>query len=166
MVPAGHNGTMEIRRPRSDEARAAADVWLRSRKAALPAIPPSVHSDDEVRAWFERVVVPGREVWVAVADSQWIVAVLVLEDEWIDQLYVDPRHAGRGIGHQLVDLAKERRPDGLMLWTFQANHGARRFYERLGFTAMEYTDGANEEGAPDVRYEWRPNGASASHPKG
>ena len=39
------------------------------------------------------------------------------------------------------------------LWTFQRNAGARRFYERNGFVAMEFTDGAsNEEREPDVRY--------------
>ena len=39
------------------------------------------------------------------------------------------------------------------LWTFQRNTGARRFYERNGFIAVELTDGAsNEEREPDVRY--------------
>ncbi|MBA3264774.1 MAG: hypothetical protein H0T14_00160 [Nocardioidaceae bacterium] len=32
--------------------------------------------------------------------------------------------------------------------------GARRFYERLGFVAVQWTDGDNEERALDVRYEW------------
>ena len=41
---------------------------------------------------------------------------------------------------------------------FQKNEGARRFYERHGFTAVEWTDGDNEEGAPDVRYRWTPGG--------
>ena len=31
---------------------------------------------------------------------------------------------------------------------------AARFYERHGFAALETTDGANEEGAPDVHYRW------------
>jgi ribosomal protein S18 acetylase RimI-like enzyme len=49
------------------------------------------------------------------------------------------------------------RPHGLWLWTFQTNTGARRFYERHGFVAVDETDGsANEERAPDVRYAWRP----------
>jgi hypothetical protein len=40
------------------------------------------------------------------------------------------------------------------LWCFQANSGARRFYERHGFVAVEFTDGHdNEEGCPDVLYE-------------
>lgn len=62
---------------------------------------------------------------------------------------------GAGIGEVLLAQAKRLRPRGLQLWTFQSNTGARRFYERHGFVAVEQTDGDNEEGAPDVRYEWR-----------
>ena len=48
-------------------------------------------------------------------------------------------------------------PDGFSLWTFQKNEGARRFYERHGFDAVELTDGSgNMEREPDVRYAWRP----------
>jgi GNAT superfamily N-acetyltransferase len=55
-------------------------------------------------------------------------------------------------------VAKEQRPAGLELWTFQVNESARRFYERHGFTEVEHTDGAgNEEREPDVRYAWRPS---------
>lgn len=105
--------------------------------------------------WFEELVLPGAEVWVA-EDNGVVVGLLVLDDEWIDQLYVDPDHASRGIGAQLVAVAKEQRPAGLKLWTFAANVGARRFYERHGFVATGATAGDNEEGAPDVRYEWEP----------
>jgi GNAT superfamily N-acetyltransferase len=146
---------MPVRRARADEAGALAEVWLRARAASVPAIPPPVHTDDEVREWFERVVLPTREVWSADDDGV-VAAVLVLEDDWIDQLYVEPAHTGRGIGGRLVTVAKERRPAGLRLWTFEANVGARRFYERHGFVATGSTAGDNEEGAPDVRYEWAP----------
>ena len=68
-----------------------------------------------------------------------------------------PERTGRGIGTQLLARAKERRPKGFFLWTFQQNEGARRFYERHGLQPIEYGDGSgNEEGVPDVRYEWRP----------
>jgi len=56
----------------------------------------------------------------------------------------------------LIAIAKQERPDGLKLWTFQANTGARPFYEHHGFAATGSTSGDNEEGAPDVRYVWRP----------
>ena len=47
--------------------------------------------------------------------------------------------------------------DQVQLWTFQSNAGARRFYERHGFVAVQTTDGDNEEQAPDIRYLWRRN---------
>lgn len=100
---------------------------------------------------------PLREVWIASGPGGDVRALLVLDEDWIDQLYVDPDWCGGGLGSRLLEVAKEARPDGLQLWTFAANRGARRFYERHGFTAVDATDGDNEEGAPDVRYEWRPD---------
>lgn len=145
-----------MRRAEAGDARAVADVWLRSRRASVPSIPSPVHSDDEVRAWFATVVLPTRETWVIedIEDEVGVVALLVMEGDWVDQLYVDPAYFDRRLGSQLLDLAKERRPGGLDLWTFQANAGARRFYERHGFAAIATTDGDNEEAAPDVRYHW------------
>ena len=147
--------TVVIRRARVEEAPDIADVWLRSRAASAPDVPAPVHTDEEVRAWFATIVLATSEVWVADVDST-VVAMLVLKDNWIDQLYVDPSYTGRGVGTDLVSFAKRRRPHELRLWTFQANQRARRFYERHGFVPVETTEGDNEEGAPDVRYEWRP----------
>ena len=144
---------MQPRRARDDEALAVANVWLRSRHASFPAIPAPMHTDDEVREWFATVVLPNHEVWVVEADGS-VVAMMVLENEWVGQLYVDPTWTGQGVGSSLIDIAKERRPEGLDLWAFQSNLGALRFYERHGFVAIETTDGANEEGAPDVHYRW------------
>jgi len=152
-ISAQMNRPVNLRRARHDESGQLAEVWLRSRTASVPAIPPLVHSDEEVRAWFEQVVLPDQEVWVAQAGGE-IVALLALNEDWIDQLYVDPSWTGKGIGSRLLGLAKQRRPAGLRLWTFQANAGARRFYESHGFVPTETTAGDNEEAAPDVRYDW------------
>ena len=141
-----------IRRAAIEEANDIADVWLRSRRASIPAIPPPVHSDDDVRDHFANVVLT-REVWVVDVESV-VVALLVLRDDWIDQLYVDPEWTGRGLGSKLLVHAKTLRPSRLDLWAFQSNTGARRFYERHGFVAVAETEGDNEEGAPDVQYRW------------
>jgi GNAT superfamily N-acetyltransferase len=146
---------MRLRQARAEDAAEIAGVWLRSRAASVPVIPPPVHSEEEVHAWFEGVVLPTREVWVA-ADGEAIVGLLVLVDDWIDQLYVEPSATGHGIGSELMAVAKRERPKALRLWTFEANVGARRFYERHGFVAVASTNGDNEEGAPDVRYDWAP----------
>jgi ribosomal protein S18 acetylase RimI-like enzyme len=78
---------------------------------------------------------------------------MVLDGDWVDQLYVDPELTGREIGSRLLAVAKRERPRGLRLWAFASNTGARRFYERHGFIEVDRTDGhRNEEGAPDILY--------------
>ena len=156
---------VEVRRACAADAETMADVWLRSRRAALPRV-RQVHSDGEVRTWIREVVVPHEESWVAVGGAgRLVVGMLVLEGDWVDQLYLDPDWRGRGIGDRLLGLAKQRRPGGLQLWTFQCNAPARRFYERHRFAAVERTDGArNEEREPDVRYAWRPETARRRSP--
>ena len=131
------------------------DLWLRARRRAIPAIPTPVHTDDEVRRWFADVVLPDRGVWVAVDPSLSVLGLLVLDGDWVDQLYVDPDQLGKGIGSRLLSVAKARSPEVLQLWTFAANHRARNFYERHGFVITDRTDGArNEEEAPDILYRW------------
>ena len=148
----------EVRPARLDEARVVADVWWRSRTASIPAIPPPVHTAEEVREHFSRVVLSRREVWVATVDGL-VVGLLALDEDWIDHLYIDPPFFGQGIGTQLMAVAKDHRPDRLKLWAFQSNAGARRFYERHGFVAVAFTDGDNEEGEPDVQYVWERAGS-------
>lgn len=148
---------MQIRRAHHGESDGVATVWWRSRAASVPQIPPPAHTEHEVRAWFADVVLPEREVWVA-DDRGTLAGILVLEGDWIDQLYVDPDHTDCGIGARLLEVAKAQRPAGLRLWTFDANVRARRFYERHGFVPTASTTGDNEEGAADLRYEWSPPG--------
>ena len=145
-----------LRHARLEESDVVADLWLRSRKASFPANPPTIHTDEEVRAHFATVVMPEEEVWVIDRVGKGIVAMIAIKDGWIEHLHVDPELTGRGLGTQLLDFAREWCVDGLDLWTFQSNAGARRFYERRGFIAVEMTDDANEERAPDVHYHWTP----------
>ena len=144
-----------FRRATEADARPAAEIWLRARKAAIDVIPPPVHDDDDVRVWFASHVVRNTELWVAEDPPGTLVGILVLDGPWIDQLYVEPTMTGRGIGARLVTLAKRERPEELRLWTFESNAGAQRFYERHGFVATRRTEGDNEEGAPDILYVWR-----------
>lgn len=139
------------------DAAAVADVHLRSYDAALPTV-RRAHSDDEVRDYFRYVVVERGGTWVAEAGDT-VVGMMVLDGEELSQLYLAPEWRGQGVGDRFVALAKELRPGGLSLRTFQVNAPAHRFYERHGFTAVEWTDGThaeNEEKEPDVRYVWRP----------
>ena len=151
------DGKLRIRRATASDADAVAMVYLRARSHAVPQIPALQGPEDSVRGWLVGVVVRGDEIWVAETEDKVIVAMMLLEGGWIEQLYVDPSWTGQGIGTRLLEVAKRCRPDGLQLWTFQSNGRAHRFYERHGFKAEERTDGSrNQERAADVRYVWRP----------
>ena len=133
-----------------------ADVLIESRLAFLP-FAPSAHSAHSVRKWVAERLIPTQRVHIAERAGKVIAVLATSEDEtysWIDQLYVLPGHVGIGVGSLLLQHAhaKLRRP--IRLFTFQANSGARRFYERFGYRAVQFTDGmTNEERCPDVLYE-------------
>ena len=153
---------ISTRRATLVDAPAVADVFLRSFHATY--VFPLAHSDEEVTEWVRTHLVPEMETWVAAeaddeADGETVVGFATIAPGWLEQLYVDPRRLGEGIGRRLLDLAKERQPDGLLLWTFQVNDRARRFYERNGFTVVQLGDESNnEERQPDVQYRWAPEG--------
>jgi ribosomal protein S18 acetylase RimI-like enzyme len=147
-----------IRRATVDEAHIVADVYLASRRAAAPYVPRTIHSTEEVHTWFAKTVLVEHEVWIAEVGGR-IVAVMVLRGESVDQLYVLRADQRRGIGSQLLAQAKRLRRV-LRLYAFQSNEPARAFYEKHGFTAVAFGDGTgNEEGEPDVLYEWRGPGS-------
>jgi ribosomal protein S18 acetylase RimI-like enzyme len=148
-----------VRRARPEDAAAVADVFVAAR---APMTYASVaHPEEDVRREFGGIVIGRDEVWVAEQDGR-VVAFAALSDDELEHLYVDPHAQSRGIGGELLALAKERRPDGFRFWVFQQNTGARRFYGRHGCTLVRETDGAqNEERAPDALYEWRPDAVTA-----
>jgi GNAT superfamily N-acetyltransferase len=142
---------IEVRRAAAADAPAIADVYLDSFHGTYDF--PLAHTDEEVRGWVRDDMVATQETWIALDEGR-VVALMVVAPGHLEHLYVAPDRLGQGIGRQLLDLAKRRSPDGLSLWTFQVNDRARRFYERNGFVAAEFTDDSNEEQQPDVRYQW------------
>jgi GNAT superfamily N-acetyltransferase len=152
--PAAPADGIEIRPAISEDAPAIADVYLAAFASTYDF--PLAHTDAEVRVWIRDQVVPRMETWVA-DDRGRVVAMMVLDEPGIDQLYVEPAWHGRGLGGRLVALAKAQRPGGLALYTFQVNERARRFYEHHGFVIAALGDGSsNEEQQPDVLYRWQP----------
>lgn len=128
------------------------ELYLATRRAAVPAMPQQLHDPDSVRDFVARTV-RDKDVWVAEHDT--IVGFAAMTRTWLDALYVGPHHQGRGIGTTLLELVKAQRPDGFSLWVFASNASARGFYHRNGLLELEHTDGsANEERTPDVRMAW------------
>lgn len=116
-----------------------------------------LHTPEEDRAFFGKVVFEAYDVWGAF-DGLTLIGFIAFRKGHIDQLYVLPESQGQGVGSQLLAIAQDRNSK-LNLWTFQRNEAARRFYEKRGFVAAEHTDGSlNEEREPDVLYAWPAQG--------
>jgi GNAT superfamily N-acetyltransferase len=141
-----------IRRATREDAAAIGDVFVRARDGMtyLPRIP------DEDRPKLGTWIVERHEVWVSEEDNA-VTGFIGIEPGYLSHIYVDPTAQNRGIGTALLAHAKTLLPEGMQLWVFQRNEGARRFYEREGFRLVELTDGqGNMEQEPDARYEWAP----------
>lgn len=150
----GDVGDLVLRPGVPEDAPELAALATAARAAAVPMMPPPVHTAEEDRAWIAHQLEGEREVWVAEAGGE-LVGYVLLEPEWLHSLYVRPGLTGRGIGAVLLDLVKALRPDGFALWVFVSNEGAQRFYRRHGFVEVRRTDGSeNEERAPDIEMAW------------
>ena len=138
--------------PDSDLVAALVRLWREARASHLQFL-TDLHSADEDRAYLSGVVLPANEVWVAEIDNQ-LAGFIAFHDGWVNHLYVAPPFQGRGIGSELVAIAR-RENRTLQLWAFEANEPAIRFYERRGFRVVERTYGeSNEAKRPDVRMQW------------
>ena len=142
-----------IRQARAEDVDAIATLFRRSYRTL--EFLPILHTPEEDREHFAGVV-ETQDVWVAEEDGD-VVGFIALDGDLGTFFYVVPEAHGRGIGSALFEQAQQSRPEGFGFWVFQANGLARRFYERRGCVAVEFTEGGgNEEGQPDVRYDWRP----------
>lgn len=142
--------TLVLRAARSTDAGKLGAMI--SEAVAANAWKPKLHSAAQDVAHMGDLIDRG---WVTVCESGGDVAgFLALDGAQVHSLYVIGKRQNAGIGSTLIGHAKAR-VQRLQLWTFQANAGAQRFYQRHGFSEAERTDGTrNEEGLPDISYVW------------
>jgi GNAT superfamily N-acetyltransferase len=132
---------VSIRTARLDESNTLMRI---QRDAAVNAFahifPPEQYPfpEEGVQAqWDEALADPEIEVYVLELDGVPAGSVAVGYG-FLRNLYVLPEHQGTGLGETLHDHALDRLRDlGLSeakLWTLEGNHGARRFYEKRGWS--------------------------------
>jgi GNAT superfamily N-acetyltransferase len=115
---------------------------------------PSLHSWSEDRWFIDNILFAECVITLAEMEGR-AISFLARAGREIRLLHTHPDFIGLGTGAVLIEHAKSSEEESLFLWCFQANHLARKFYERHGFRAVEFTDGQrNEEKTPDVRYVW------------
>jgi RimJ/RimL family protein N-acetyltransferase len=153
---------MALRAARTADAPAVAALYLASHRHWLPYA-PLAHDDADVHRWFAEHCLPAGGVCLAIDEDERLLGFVAAsvdpagEGAWIDHLYLQqPAEVGGGLGSLLLQHALRGLQRPVRLYTFAANEGARRFYERAGFVAEAFGDGSgNEEGRPDVRYVLR-----------
>ena len=157
MTPTEVGGEVTVRLASVDDAEALADLYSDARRAAVPQMPPAMHTDEEHRGYYARQFAQADvTVWVAESDAGplgWAICT----PTFLEGLYVRSDLKGQGIGSLLLDVVEATHPEGFELWVFESNTGARRLYERRGLVEVERTDGSgNEEKSPDLRMAWHP----------
>lgn len=125
--------------------------------------------DERRELWRSRMANPGPTEQVLLAmegeDILGFSSLIGREDErWgnmLDNLHVSGEHEGRGIGELLLResaawFAQHYPGLGMYLWVLEANHGARRFYDRMGGVNAERDTWAPPDGStlPCLRYVW------------
>ena len=119
---------------RAADVDALIRMWRESFEFGLGITDP--HPLEDQVAYFASEVRPNNRVRVA-RDSQRIVGFVAANAESVAQLYVRVGHHRRGIGAQLLDVAKSDSAGTLWLFTFARNAGACAFYERQGFRVVQ-----------------------------
>ena len=146
-------GELGIRPATADDAEAIADLYTEARVHAVPQMPPALHTNAEDRAYVaRRLGEPEVTVWVAERDGD-LLGFATCTPTFLDSLYVRPDLTGQGIGSLLLDVVEATHPDGYELWVFVSNVGARRFYERRGFTPFVHHLYAKRPGAAPATEE-------------
>ncbi len=124
---------MDIRRARSDESGACADLYLRVLTETFTWLPPERHSrEDFLRSAGEE------EVYVAADGGGALLGIagFYRPQNFIHSLYVDAR--GRGVGKALLDhVLLVAEPGPVSLKVQAPNLRAQAFYVREGFVCLE-----------------------------
>lgn len=145
-----------LRPARPADADAIAQIWHASAgHGGAPNLPSPAFLRERAGAALGTL---WPEVTVAEAAGE-IVAFLALAPARgvLEEIFVRPDRIGRGLGRQLLDLAKRRMPGGFTLYTWAQNDAARAFYERAGLVLTQ--EGRHpERGHPVVHYAWMPAG--------
>ena len=116
---------VSVRQGGTDDAEVLADLYSEARRAAIPQMPPAVHTDEEHRDYYRRHLTaePDHTIWVAESDGE-VLGFALCTPTFLDGIYVRPDLKGQGLGSLLLDVVEATHPDGYELWVFESNVAA------------------------------------------
>jgi ribosomal protein S18 acetylase RimI-like enzyme len=150
---------IRLRRAQRDDTEALARIFVAAFQHGYPDVLPA---DVLATVQMPGVVERARN-WTGAEDLETVVAdhctgenahtpagFTRFGDGYLAALYVDPAHAGAGVGRALLAHACRRLTDAgatsIRLWVFRDNYRARRLYESAGFIV---------DGRESTDPEWR-----------
>ncbi|HGN9373546.1 TPA: acetyltransferase [Citrobacter pasteurii] len=120
---------LTIRRSRQDEGEKLVSIWCRSVDATHHFLSPDYRTELEE---LVRSFLPEAPLWVAVTEKDEPVAFMLLTEQHIDALFVDPDMRGSGVGKLLIEHALSL-ASTLTTDVNEQNDQAVRFYKKMGF---------------------------------
>lgn len=133
-------------------AHDAIAMWRASKENAIGVKEP--HSIDDHLDFLCHRLLKNNAIHLAIdRASNVVVGLMASNGNELNQLYIHVDYQRDGIGSRLLNLAKQSSTGKLRLYTFDVNFAAQCFYEKHGFRVIGRGH-ENEEGLPDVRYEW------------
>lgn len=135
--------TFSIRASRPKDSDRIVAIWRTAVDATHDFLSPEdrLAIDREVQAYL-----PQAPLWLAVDANDHAVGFMGLTEGEMDALFVCPDWHGRGVGRALVTHAMTSQ-SALKTTVNEQNHGARRFYRRLGFVETGRSE-RDDEGRP------------------
>ena len=133
-------------------AESAVTMWRASKGKALGIA--EQHSFEDHLNFLKFDLAKNNQVCLAVDEEENVLGLMVMDSEFLNQLYVHVEHQGKGIGTQLLNRAKENSNGSLKLYTFELNKKAQHFYEAHGFKIIG-GGSDNEEQLPDLLLQWK-----------
>ncbi|WP_374055739.1 N-acetyltransferase family protein [Rossellomorea sp. FM04394] len=134
-----------------DYAEETVNMWRESKERAIGQ--KEKHSVESHLNFLTHILPEQFQIDLALIDGR-VVGMAAYNETEISQLYIHVDYQGAGIGQILLDKAKTQSSGRLILYTFEVNQSAQRFYEKNGFVIIGRGQ-ENEENLPDIQYEWR-----------
>jgi ribosomal protein S18 acetylase RimI-like enzyme len=141
------SSSIEVRRGKSADAKAIAEVFRQSWRQAYSGIIPHAHLESIIRQrgveWWQAAFTKGEDVLVLqlferIAGYATIGPARTRSSQKgeIYEIYLDPVHQGVGLGEHLFEACRDRLDrrllNGLIVWALSDNTAATDFYWRRG----------------------------------